>query len=89
MTNGRKTHLVLRLPLNFLRLALSFVRAHLIDKRMGTYEALCSAASHREALCIECWREQRCLHNDKEGVNINTLLSEFKDGAEQIELDGL
>ena len=35
-----KTHVVLRPPLNFLRLALQFMHAHLIDKRMGTHEAI-------------------------------------------------
>ena len=52
-----KTHVVLGPPLNFPRLALQFMHAHLIDKRMGTHEANCSAALRSEALRIELWRE--------------------------------
>jgi hypothetical protein len=54
---------------------------------MGTQEELHSAAPRSEALCIERRRERRCLHENEEVVNLHTLLSVFKDGAEQIGLD--
>ena len=53
-----KAHVVLRLTLNFLRLALRFVRAPSIDKRMGAHEAPCSAVPRSEALCFELRRKR-------------------------------
>jgi hypothetical protein len=84
-----EAHVVLCLRLNFIRPALQLVRAHWIDKQMGTKKMLHSAEPHDDVLCTEYCIELRCLHDKFEGAYRYPLLMESKDVAEQGLLDCL
>jgi len=70
-------------------LALRFMRAHAIDKRIGTQESLHSAAPSNEMLRVELGGERRCLYHEIERVHGDALLALLKGVPEQDILEQL
>jgi hypothetical protein len=80
---GRDNYVIHCPPLNFIRLAWTFMRAHLIDHLMGTHKALHNNALGNKVLGVELGGEHKCLHNNAEGVCSDPLLMLFRGIFEQ------